>query len=59
MSRMLNIDDYHWFMKRYVNLVHEHYKKSGIELFNNVTTSVVRALVSDESESNVEVDVAK
>ena len=56
---MLTIDDYHWFMKRYVDLVNEHYKEPGIEMFDNVTTSVIRALVSDESESNVEVDVAK
>ena len=60
-SPMLTIDDYHWFMKRYryVDLVNEHYKEPGIEMFNDMTTSVIRALVSDESESNVEVDVAK
>ena len=56
---MLTIDNYYWFMKRYVDLVNERYKEPGIEMFNNVTTSVIRAMVSDESESNVEVDVAK
>ena len=47
---MLTIDDYHWFMKRYVDLVNEHYKEPGIKLFDDVMTSVIRALVSDESE---------
>ena len=46
-------------MKRYVDLVNEHYKEPGIEMFNDVTTSVITTLVSNESESNVEVDVAK
>ena len=56
---MLTIDDYHWFMKRYGDLVNEHYKEPGIEKFDDLTTSVIRALVSDESESDVEVDAAK
>ena len=49
-SPMLTIYNYHWFMKRYVHLVNEHCKEPGIEMFNNVRTSVIRALVSDESE---------
>ena len=51
---MLTIDVYHWFMKRYVDLVNEHYKEPGIEMFDDVTTSVIRALEFDESESYVE-----
>ena len=58
---MLTIDDYHWFMKRYLDIVNEHYKEPGIEIFDDVTISAIRTLVyiSDESESNVEVDVTK
>ena len=46
-------------MKRYVDFVNEHSKEPGIRMFDNLTTSVIRELVSDESESNVEVDVVK
>ena len=46
-------------MKKYVDLVNEHYKEPGIEMFDDVMTSVIRPLVSNESESNVEVAVAK
>ena len=59
---MLTINDHHWFkavMKIYVDLVNEHCKEPEIKMFDDVMTSVIRALVSDESESNVEVDVAK
>ena len=56
---MLTIDDYHWFMKRYIDLVNERYKEPGIEMFDDVMTPVIRALVSNKSESNVEVDIAK
>ena len=47
---MLTIDSYHRFMKTYIHLVNEHYKEPGIKMFDDVTTSVIRALVSDESE---------
>ena len=39
--------------------MNERYKEPGIEMFDDVTTSVIRALAYDESESNVEVDIAK
>ena len=58
-SRMLTIDNYDWFMKKYIDLVNKRYKESRIETFDDVTTSVIIALVSDESESNVEVNVAR
>ena len=35
------------------------WKEPAIEMFDEVKTSVIRALVSDESESNMEVDVGK
>ena len=42
-------------------LVNEHYKEPAAVrgLFDDVTTSVLKALVSDESESDVEVNVGK
>ena len=39
--------------------MNEHYIEPGIEMFDDVTKSVIRALGFDKSESNVEVDVAK
>ena len=56
---MLTIDDNHWFTERYVYLVNEYYKKPGFEMFGDLTISVIRALVSDKSGSNVEVGIAK
>ena len=58
-SLMLTIVNYQWFMKRYADLVNEHYKEPEIEMFYDVTTSVIRALVTNESDSNVEVDFTK
>ena len=46
-------------MKRYWELVSECYKEPVNGLFDNVTTSVLKALVSEESESDVEVDIRK
>ena len=43
-------------MKRYEELVNEHYKEPVNRLFD-VTTSVFKALVPDESESYVEVNL--
>ena len=31
----------HWFMKRYVDIVNEHNKEPGIEMFDDVTISVI------------------
>ena len=39
-------------MKRYVELVNEHYKEPVIGFFDDVTTSVLKVLVSGESESD-------
>ena len=44
-------------IKRYEELVNEHHKQPVNWLFDNIMASVIKALVSDESESNVEVDV--
>ena len=41
--------------KRYAELVNEHLKEPVNGLFDDVTTSVLKTLVSDESESDVEV----
>ena len=46
-------------MKRYVELVNEHYKELVMGLFDDMITSALKALVSDESESDVQVDVEK
>ena len=46
-------------IKRYEELVNEHYNEPVNGLFDDVTTSVLKTLVSDESESDVEVDVGK
>ena len=37
------------FMKRYEELVNEYYKEPVNEMFDDVTTSALKALVSDES----------
>ena len=42
-------------MKRYVELVNEHHKEPVIGLFDDLMTSVLEALVSDESESDMKV----
>ena len=44
-------------MKRYVELVNEHYKERVTKRFDDVLTSVIRELVSNESKSNMEVKV--
>ena len=46
-------------VKRYKELVNEHWKKPVNRLFDDVTTSVLKALVSDESELDVEVNFGK
>ena len=46
-------------MKRHAELVNEHYKEPMIWLFDDMTASVFKALVSDESESDLEVDIGK
>ena len=40
--------------KRYKELVNERYKKPENRLFDDVMASTLKALVSDESESDVE-----
>ena len=45
--------------KRYEELVNEHYKEPVNGLFNDVTVSVLKALVSNKLESDVEVNVGK
>ena len=42
-------------MKRYVELANEHYREPVIELLDDLITSVLEALVSDESESDMKV----
>ena len=44
-------------MKRYEELVNEHHKQPVNWLFDDIMALVIKALVSDESESNMEVDV--
>ena len=44
--------------ERYKELVNEHYKEPVNGLFD-VTTSVLKALVPDEPESDVEVNIGK
>ena len=48
-------------MKICKELVNEHYKEPAAVngLFDDVTTSVLKALVSDKSESDVEVNIGK
>ena len=48
-------------MKRYEELVNKHYNEPVNKLFDDVTASVLEALVSNESESesDMEVDVGK
>ena len=46
-------------MKRHVELVKEHYKEPVIGLLDDMMKSVLKALVSDKSESDMEVDVRK
>ena len=42
-------------MKRYKQLLNEHYKMPMNGYINDVTTSVLKAVVSDETKSDVEV----
>ena len=44
-------------MTSYEELANEHYKKPVNRLFDDLATSVLKALVSDESELDVEVKV--
>ena len=46
-------------MKRYDEKVNEHYKEPLSRLFDGMTASVLESMVSDESESDVEVDIGK
>ena len=46
-------------MKRYVELVNGHYKEPVSGLFDNVTPSVLKALVYYVLESDVEINVGK
>ena len=46
-------------MKRYVELVNGHYKEPVNGLFDDVTPSMLKAMVSDMSESDVEVNVGR
>ena len=47
-------------IKRYEELVNEHLKEPVNGLFDDVTTSVlIKTLVSDESESDMEVNVVR
>ena len=45
--------------EKYEELVNEHYKEPVSGLFDDVTASVLRTLVSDKSESDVEVNIRK
>ena len=46
-------------MKRYVELMNEHYKGPVKGLFDDAMASVLKALVYDKPRSNMEVDVGK
>ena len=46
-------------MNGYNEKVNEHYKEQVIRLFDDVTALLLEPMVSDESESDVEVDIGK
>ena len=46
-------------MKRYKEFVNEHYKEPVNRLFDDVTPLVLKALVSNESESDVKVNFGR
>ena len=46
-------------MKGYKESVNEHHKQAVKGLFDNAAASALKALVSDESESNVEANIGK
>ena len=46
-------------MERFEELAKEHYKEPVNRMFDDMTPSVLKALVSNRSESNVEVDTGK
>ena len=46
-------------MNGYNEKVNEHYKEPVIGLFDDVTALLLEPMVSDESESDVQVDIGK